>query len=166
MGRPCACCTSPRRPEIDTAIVAGVASKTVAASVGLSPSQIGRHKRKCLQPVVLNEAEQLSMLAARADEAYQLSGQNADVKSMCSALSVSLRALELSFRRKEELRQQQEARDLPLDVKLWTEAEACKFRAYMDVLQTTELPTVAEYAARFGFEGGKNREHDLLPIRN
>ena len=168
MGRLCACCASPRRPEIDTAIVASATAKAIAATVGLKATQVSRHRRICLQAAPLSDADQLKLLMGRSEELWAMAAGNGDVRAMAQALQSSLRALEFQIRHHEEEAQAQTARDLPHNTQLWTPDEGTKFIAYMDwVLQTTKMPTVEEYAAysstRFG---GEKHEHDRLPIRN
>jgi hypothetical protein len=113
MSRPCSICASPQRQQVDERLCTGVTAKAVADELHLNPDKVRRHKRVCLQPQVLSETEQLSMWADRANEAYLMSGANADVRSMCAALAAGLRTLEMSFKRKEELEKTQSVRDLP-----------------------------------------------------
>jgi hypothetical protein len=158
---------SPRCAEINAQIVAGAQNKAIAERAGLSPSVISRHRRICLQPEVLSEAEQVELWLSRADQMFLQAGINGQVREQCQALAAGLRALEFSFKRREEM-QTEEARALPHDVQRWTDAERSKMMEFLDhIVTSTKLPTVEEYAARFGHEGGVNREHfDLLPIRN
>jgi hypothetical protein len=166
MSRPCSICASPQRQQVDERLCTGVTAKAVADELHLNPDKVRRHKRVCLQPQVLSETEQLSMWADRANEAYLMSGANADVRSMCAALAAGLRTLEMSFKRKEELQQQQEARDLPADPKNWTEAEHARHQAYCDyVLRNMKLPTPEEYALCYEGETQQHEHSDLLPIR-
>jgi hypothetical protein len=159
MSRPCSACTSPRRAEIDSALAAGATCKAVAATVGLNAGMISRHKRKCLQSTSLTDAEQLKLWASRAEEAYLMSGANADVKSMCAALAAGLRSVELSLKRKEELQQSQAAaRDFPTDLKEWSEAERARMRDYIDhCIANADLPDF--------MKAGEHHARELLPIR-
>ena len=165
MGRPCSACVSPLSAQINMQIATGATSKAIAASTGVSPSAISRHRRVCLQPAVLTDAEQLRLLVDRSEELWTVAATHGDVRAMAQSLASSLRALEFRFRHSaEQEAQAQSARDLPPDTKLWTEAEAAKFRAYLDhIVSTTRLPSAEQYAT---YCEGEHREHsDLLPLR-
>ncbi len=57
MPRICTVCTSPRRVELDSALVAGEAVTVVAARIGLSPDAVDRHARNHLRRVMAQVRE-------------------------------------------------------------------------------------------------------------
>ena len=57
MPRTCTVCTSPRRIELDSALVAGEAVTVVAARLGLSPDAVDRHARNHLRRVMAQVQE-------------------------------------------------------------------------------------------------------------
>jgi hypothetical protein len=109
----------------------------------------------------MDEVEQLAMWAARADEAYLMSGSNADVRSMCAALAAGLRTLELGFRHREEL-QTNEAQDLSLEPKQWSEPDRIRMMAFLDhIILATPTPEVGITR----IPTGGNNAKLLLPLR-
>ncbi len=60
MPRSCSICTSPRRPEVDTALVAGEAVTSIAARLGLSPDAVDRHARNHLRRLVAQVREAIT----------------------------------------------------------------------------------------------------------
>ena len=135
MSRPCACCVSPRRSEIDAQIAAGVTSKAVAALVGLSPSQISRHKRKCLAVHPLSEADQIALWSQRAEDLWALSSQNGDQRAMVAALQTGLKSLQFQIEQGAVV--QQAAQDVPPlshSPRDWSEQERARVVEYLDWL--------------------------------
>lgn len=166
MGRACACCTSPRRAEIDSAIVAGATAKAIATTVGLNATQVSRHRRICLQPEVLTESDQVQLWLCRADEMFLQAGVNGQVREQCQALAAGLRALEFSFKRREEI-QAQDARALPEDLQKWSDAERSRMLEFLDdIVQNLQLPTPEEYALCYEGEMQQHEHNDLLPYRD
>ena len=60
MPRICTVCTSPRRTEVDTALVAGEAVTGIAARLGLSPDAVDRHARNHLRRLVAQVREAIT----------------------------------------------------------------------------------------------------------
>ena len=60
MPRNCTVCTSPRRAEVDTALVAGEAVTGIAARLGLSPDAVDRHARNHLRRLVAQVREAIT----------------------------------------------------------------------------------------------------------
>ena len=60
MPRSCSVCTSPRRAEVDTALVAGEAVTGIAARLGLSPDAVDRHARNHLRRLVAQVREAIT----------------------------------------------------------------------------------------------------------
>src|SRR5260370_20362218 len=140
MGRPCAVCISPKREEIDMAIASGVRNKTIAATAGLTPGQISRHKRRCLAP--LSEADQVQLWLSRAEELWNLAGVNGDLRGQATALQQGLKSLEFSIRHRAEEEQRNDSRTLPENLDQWTESERTKMLAFLDhIILNTALPT-------------------------
>jgi hypothetical protein len=133
-GRVCSICTSSERSSIDGQLLAGLRLKDVAASMGLSAYSLSRHRRNCLTaPFARNndDSQEIARWLLRAEEIYQASTINGDVRGMVASLTAALRSLEVRAKAKEREREQV-SRDLP-DVNGWTGEEAARFRAWMDV---------------------------------
>ena len=60
MPRSCSICTSPRRAEVDTALVAGEAVTGIAGRLGLSPDAVDRHARNHLRRLVAQVREAIT----------------------------------------------------------------------------------------------------------
>jgi hypothetical protein len=60
MPRICTVCISPRRAEVDNALVAGEAVTAVAARLGLSPDAVDRHARNHLRRMVAQVREAIT----------------------------------------------------------------------------------------------------------
>ena len=54
--RRCKICRSPRRSELDAALLRGVAARALARQFGLTAMSLVRHKRKCLQGALIEAA--------------------------------------------------------------------------------------------------------------
>jgi hypothetical protein len=133
-GRVCSICASREKPSIDGQLLAGVRLKDIATSMGLSAYSLSRHRRNCLTaPLARNndDSQEIARWLLRAEEIYQASTINGDVRGMVASLTAALRSLEVRAKAKEREREQV-SRDLP-DVNGWTGEEAARFRAWMDV---------------------------------
>ena len=172
LGRTCSVCLHPRAAEINEQLVNGlVQNKAIAVSTGLNVSAVSRHRRVCLQPVILSDADQLKLLMGRSEELWLMSAGSGDVRAMAQSIQSSLRALEFQLRHREDEAQGQAARDLPDDLRQWTDAEGARMMKFLDhIISSTSLPSPEEYAARCGsqFQGEREKhEHNgLIPIRN
>jgi phosphoserine phosphatase len=72
MARTCTVCKNPRRPEIDAALLAGVAFRNIAKQFGLSTGTVFRHRRHVGQALAkaekANEIARGNALVARLNE--------------------------------------------------------------------------------------------------
>jgi hypothetical protein len=134
-GKPCTICTGENTAQVNSLIASGIKLKDIAAQTGASPYALSRHKRNCLTPTATTPTGDgaLALWLQRADDLYNASGAALDLRGQAQAITTAFRALEIK-RKHEEKTQEQEARELPTDTRLWTDDEGDKFRAWLDAL--------------------------------
>jgi hypothetical protein len=142
--RVCSICANPGHETIDAQLQAGVFQKTIAASCGVSPYALSRHRRNCPNPPAPSDTStsvesQITLWRERANLCWEQSLADQDIRGQVQACQTGLRALEIA--RRQEQREvevtAQAADDGPIDVALldrWTQ----KLIAALERLQNVD----------------------------
>jgi hypothetical protein len=97
MSRPCSVCTSPKRAEIDAALIAGIAHSKIAAEFGSSKASLSRHKVHLMAQISAadqqRQTEHSHILVAQVDQLRQRATNLLDVAEKAGSLAIALQAI-------------------------------------------------------------------------
>jgi hypothetical protein len=158
-GRSCSICADPNRGQVDALIASGARLKDVAANTGLSAYSLSRHRRNCLAaaPSATNDddSQEVARWLGRAEQIFQASTINGDVRGMVASLTAALRSLEVRAKAKEREREQV-SRDLPTTGSALTPDMAVKMGDYLDSL--------IEAASKMNYAGHEGAAKSLVAV--
>ena len=114
MSRPCLCCVSPARNDIDAAILGGEPERTIADRFNVSRSSVHRHKdhppaplpkeaplRKIREVLTIQERE--AALVERIDRALDRAEGNGDLRALAPLLREAREMITLRMKREGQL---------------------------------------------------------------
>jgi hypothetical protein len=145
MARTCACCRHPQCSELDAALLANSQTlKVLSLTYSVSAFSLSRHKKHLISvpSIVGNEkldSQEIARWLQKAEQVYEISASQADVRGQVSAIGAALKSLEMRARAKEREAEVAEIHELPHSPTIkWNDRDVEAFRSYLDwVMNTT-----------------------------